>query len=235
MQYTFKRYEMKYSITKVQKDMLLELFTEYMEPDQHGVSSIYNLYYDTPDFLLIRRSIEKPVYKEKLRFRSYGNATKESPVFLEIKKKYQSVVYKRRVVCDYHHAKHYFEHNEDDGCSQIEREIDYFKQMYKGIEPRVFISYDREAYFGKDDPEFRVTFDDNIRYRQDDLALNHGGDGESILQPGMALMEIKVAGSIPLWLTHFLTEQHIYKTSFSKYGCAYKEIIKREGVLNYAN
>lgn len=224
---TFKRYELKYMMTREQKAKLMKLFEEHMTPDEYGKNVIFNLYYDTPDFLLIRRSIEKPVYKEKLRVRSYGRADKNTKVFLELKKKYKSVVYKRRINLKQEQSENYFKDSFELKSSQISKEIDYFKQMYKGIAPMVFISYHREAFFGKDDNDFRVTFDDKILWRDTELSLCSKEGGNTILDDDKVLMEIKVAEGIPLWLTNFLTENAIYKNSFSKYGNAYKSIIKR--------
>ncbi len=225
---TFKRYELKYLLTKQQKEKLLFLFKEHMTPDAYGKNVLFNLYYDTPDFLLIRRSIEKPVYKEKLRVRSYGKATKDTDVFLELKKKYKSVVYKRRITLKQSDSQNYFADQFELHPSQIANEINYFKKLYKGIAPMVFISYHREAFFGKDDGDFRVTFDDKILWRDTDLSLCSDEGGTAILDQDHVLMEIKVANGIPLWLTHFLTENQIYKTSFSKYGNAYKAIVNRD-------
>lgn len=226
---TFKRYELKYLITKQQKAMLLSLFETYMRPDEFGQNSIFNLYYDTPDFLIIRRSLQKPsVYKEKLRLRSYGSAVAETEVFLELKKKYQSVVYKRRIALPEHEATDYFA---GDYClpqTQIGQEIEYFKTMYTGLAPKVFIAYDRQAFFGIDDSDVRITFDENIVWREDELTLCSQKFGEPIIADNMALMEVKVAGGIPLWLTEFLTEHKIYQTSFSKYGNTYKAIMNRK-------
>lgn len=221
---TFKRYELKYFITPEQKERLLQLFDSHMVPDPYGPSSIYNLYYDTPDFLLIRRSIEKPVYKEKLRVRSYGKAQEDSPVYLELKKKYKSVVYKRRISLSEVEVERYFDENATLGGTQIGREIDYFKTIYPQLAPRVFISYQREAFFGAEDHDFRITFDDEIYWRMDDLTLCSSPDGHAILPSNTVLMELKVAGGIPLWLTAFLTQEYIIKTSFSKYGTAYRQL-----------
>lgn len=228
IKYTFKRYELKFLITQDQKAELLQLFDTYMKQDAFGACSIYNIYYDTPDFLLIRRSIEKPVYREKLRLRSYGRATGDSQVFLELKKKYKSIVYKRRLSMGHHEATGYFEDTHDLPEGQVAREIDYFRDFYQEIIPRVFIGYDRHAYFAKDDGDVRITLDDNILWRTDDLDLRSEKYGETILPEGMTLMEVKVAQGIPMWLTEFLTKHNIYKASFSKYGNVYKEIAKRE-------
>ena len=96
-QMVFKRYEIKYLMTHSQRDAVLEAMEPYMSMDAYGHSSIRNIYYDTPDFRLIRESLDKPVYKEKLRVRSYGPASAGDEVFVELKKKVQGVVYKRRI------------------------------------------------------------------------------------------------------------------------------------------
>ena len=217
----FKRYELKYLITPAQKQALLNRFSNELQPDAFGHSTIRNLYYDTDDFLLIRRSLKGGVYKEKLRLRSYGLATPDDEVFLELKKKYKGVVYKRRLAIKECDATPYFH----DACSltpsQVASEIDYFKNFYDNLQPRVYISYERDAFFGKDDPDFRVTFDENILWRDTDLSLCSESFGTPILPEGYVLMELKVGAALPLEMAHFLNENEIYKTSFSKYGRAY--------------
>lgn len=229
----FKRYELKYMLTLEQKKRLLEAMEPYMALDQYGRTTIRNIYFDTDTYRLIRRSIEKPVYKEKLRIRSYKKADSDSPVFVELKKKYDSVVYKRRLSLPEHTAMEWicgpkdFETSLAAGATdtQIAAEIDYFKDFYETLHPTVFLSYEREAYYTRDGSDFRVTFDDNILCRQDDLTLTADPGGTPILEDGKVLMEIKTAGGIPLWMTNVLTKEQIYKTAFSKYGTAYQKII----------
>ena len=96
-QTVFKRYELKYLLTERQKKCVMEAMEPCMTPDAYGRTTIRNIYFDTADYRLARRSIEKPVYKEKLRIRSYEKASGASPVFVELKKKYKGVVYKRRI------------------------------------------------------------------------------------------------------------------------------------------
>ena len=96
-QNVFKRYEIKYLISQEQKRIVLEAMEQKMALDKYGRTTIRNIYFDTDSYRLIRRSIEKPAYKEKLRIRSYCKAQPNSTVFVELKKKYKSVVYKRRV------------------------------------------------------------------------------------------------------------------------------------------
>lgn len=225
-QNVFKRYELKYLITKEQQRLLLEIMKEFMEPDKFGKSTICNIYFDTPSKVLIRRSNEKPIYKEKLRIRSYGVATPDTTVFVELKKKYDSVVYKRRISLTESNAMNYLKTGINPIIeSQITKEIDYFCKFYEGIEPSVFMSYERKAFFSQEDSNFRMTFDENILCRDYDLNLNDGAYGEPILEQDKVLLEVKTALGIPLWLTNFLTENRIYKTSFSKYGNAYNSLI----------
>ena len=225
-QTVFKRYELKYMLTLEQKAKVLAAMEPYMKLDKYGRTTIRNLYYDTDTYLLIRRSIEKPAYKEKLRIRSYSRANRDSTVFVELKKKYKSVVYKRRISLPEEEAmewisgeRHYHKH------TQIANEIDYFLDYYKTLHPAVFLSYEREAFYARDGSDFRVTFDDNILCRQEDLSLESEVYGTPILPEGKALMEIKCSGGIPLWMTEVLSREKIYKTSFSKYGTAYRTLI----------
>ena len=225
-QAVFKRYELKYLLTQAQKQIILKAMEPYMQLDKYGRTTIRNIYYDTDDYLLIRRSIEKPVYKEKLRIRSYKRANPDSTVFVELKKKYQSVVYKRRISLPEKGAMEWVDtdHHCHDG-TQIASEIEYFIDYYKTLHPVVFLSYEREAYYCTNGSDFRVTFDDTILCRQEDLSLESEAYGTPLLPEGTILMELKCSGGIPLWMTRVLSSQHIYKTSFSKYGTAYQTII----------
>lgn len=216
----FRRYELKYILSMEQYLLIKSEMQHYMRGDKYGESDICNLYCDTPDFLLVRRSNEKPFYKEKLRIRSYGVTKKGSDVFVEIKKKYDSVVYKRRISTDEKTALKMLSKNAV-ACGQIGKEIAYFIKLYPEIKPQMFISYRREAFYGIADNEFRVTFDRNILWRTNDLSLDSGIYGMPVLPENQILMEIKTATAIPLWLVQILSGNKIYKTSFSKYGTAY--------------
>lgn len=222
----FKRYEIKYILTHRQKQAVLAAMQPYMQPDRYGRSPIRNLYYDTDSFLLIRRSVEKPVYKEKLRLRSYGQATADSIVFAELKKKYDHVVYKRRISLPEREAMLWLGGQQP--CpqkSQIAEEIDYFLSHYETLHPTVFLSYEREAYYPLDGSDFRVTFDDTVLCRQHDLSLQSEAYGTALLPEGTVLMELKCTGGIPLWMTSVLSRENLYKTSFSKYGTAYRTML----------
>lgn len=230
IQKTFQRYEKKYLMTEAQYEAFCLAIEPYMRQDQYGLHTICNIYYDTADYELIRKSLEKPMYKEKFRIRSYGVPKAMDTVFLEIKKKYDGIVYKRRVPMPYEAAmenlKRAHEHTEvatgDPMQQQIFNEIAYFFRQ-KELQPRVFIAYDRVAYIGREEKELRLTVDCNIRYRELDLELAKGDFGESIIPAGEYLMEIKTPGAMPLWLAHVLAKERIYPVSFSKYGTYYKQ------------
>jgi hypothetical protein len=212
-------------ITLAQKQRLLEAMAPYMALDKYGRATIRNIYFDTPTYQLIRRSIEKPHYKEKLRIRCYREIHAGSPVFVELKKKYNGVVYKRRLSMEEQSAMDWIAGHLPPPAGQIGAEIEYFRNFYTGLRPSVFLSYEREAFYCKDGGDFRVTFDDTILCRQEALSLEEPIWGTPILPDGYVLMEIKTGGGVPLWMTHFLTQERIYKTSYSKYGMAYQTMI----------
>ena len=225
-QAVFRRHELKYLITPAQRDRVQAAMALHMAPDQYGRTTIRNIYFDTPDYRLIRRSIEKPVYKEKLRMRSYRRATPHSRVFVELKKKYDHVVYKRRLPLEEENALRWL--SGEAHCadrSQIAREIDYFLGFYENLRPAMFLTYEREAWFSREISDFRVTFDENALARQENISLEGEIGGTPILPEGKILMEIKCAGGIPLWMTEVLTRERIFRTSFSKYGTAYQKMI----------
>lgn len=225
-QAVFQRYEIKYMISRKQKEILLQAMEPYMELDQYGHTTIRNIYYDTDTYRLIRRSIEKPAYKEKLRVRCYDQAAPDSMVFVELKKKYHDVVYKRRLSLPETEAIDWLSGNAH--CrqnTQISSEIDYFMEYYGTLHPVVFLTYEREAFYAKDGSDFRITFDENLLCRRDNLSLEADVWGIPLLDHDSILMEVKCSGGIPLWMVHVLSQEHIYKTSFSKYGTAYQNII----------
>ena len=225
-QSVFSRYELKYLLNPAQKKHILGAMEGHMKLDAYGRTTIRNIYYDTPNYRLARQSLGRPVYKEKLRVRSYVQADPFTPVYVELKKKYDGVVYKRRIGLPEKEAMAWVAGAAP--CSrdeQIVREIDWFRDFYACLEPKVFLSYEREAYFSLDGSDFRVTFDESILSRQRDLSLCGGVWGTPLLGPGQNLIEIKCAGGIPLWMVEVLSEQRIYKTSYSKYGTAYQTMI----------
>ena len=226
----FKRVEKKYLLSEDLYQKLFEKMNNYITVDIYDFSTICNIYFDTDDYLLVNRSIEKPIYKEKVRLRSYGIPKKNSKVFLEIKKKYKGVVGKRRVSAPLKEFYKYFNTGKYPNVdTQIMNEIDYCFKFYN-LKPKVFLAYDRYSYKGKDDSNFRITFDKNIRSRTDNLYLENGDNGMLLLDKNCYIMEVKTLGAYPLWFARILSELNIYPTSFSKYGNVYKkQIFKKEG------
>ena len=235
-QKTFRRIEKKYLITDEQYGAIISAIRSHTVPDAHKSDIVSSLYFDTPDYLLIRRSLDKPVYKEKLRLRTYGVPSEGSPVFLEIKKKFKKVVYKRRAELSYRDAVALLTGRpyERDQCQQqIINELSLFMERYGRLRPSMLISYRRSAYYGIENRDLRITFDENILWRDKQLSPLLGSWGEPILDDGLRLMEIKIPGAMPLWLSHLLSEAQIYPVSFSKYGTAYKTKLSK-GEINYA-
>ena len=225
--FVMKRYEMKYILNPIQRQYLEKNLVGKMRVDCYGLTSIASLYYDTPDYRLIRNSLEKPEFKEKIRLRSYGLASENSPVFLEIKRKAYGIVYKRRIQSKIPIVKKFFD-GKGDICEggQINREITAFRDYYKTLIPACLIIYDRVAYF-EPDGDLRLTIDRNPRYRIDELNLTSSMEGIPLLNDGCSILEIKVQQAMPLWLTKILSDGGIYKSSFSKYGEAYtRQILK---------
>lgn len=238
---SFKRYEVKYLVTAQQFELIKSELEKHMILDKHcqetGSYMIYNLYFDTEDDAVIRHSIDKPYYKEKLRLRSYIiPVSDEKPVFLELKKKIGGIVAKRRAIIPYSYALEFVRtgiipktNNYQD--NQVLCEIKEFLTRNK-VTPKVFISYERVAYFGKDDSEFRVSFDRNILTRRTQVELSDGDFGVELLENNRYLMEIKCAGQIPIWLCNLMSEMKIYCISFSKYGTEYKNFCLKKNLLN---
>ncbi len=225
---TFKRREMKFLLDEEQYKAVSDTVSRFMTEDNFGLHTIMNIYLDNLNDDLIRTSLGKPVYKEKLRLRAYGKSVgDDAEAFLEIKKKYRGITYKRRLEGTYKELFDYVtngSHPEKRG--QVFEEIDYMIRRLELV-PRIVICYDREAYYGNDDKEFRVTFDGNVRYRKDDLDLRHGDGGERLDRAPYRIMEVKSAGAVPLWLVDVLSKNSIYHGSFSKYGTIFQSELER--------
>lgn len=235
----FKRYEKKFLVTKQQYEELLPLIEEHMDADKYCLNGnsyrICNLYFDTPENSIIRHSVSKPSHKEKLRVRSYDRAKPGDTVYLELKKKTAKIVTKRRVGMTVEEFNDYIYRSvrpkkEAFLANQVLNEIDYFRKI-NPCYPVVFISYDRRAYFEKNNGAVRLTFDFNILTRRDDLDLTSPVRGEKLLDDNMMLMEVKVPDALPLWLVRKLSEMGIYMTSFSKYGREYKKQILHQYLI----
>lgn len=234
MQDNFKRVEKKYILSQNQYNRLREGMNNYVQPDAYANYTICNVYYDTKDMSLVRKSLEQPIYKEKLRVRSYGTPSATDTVFVEIKKKFDDVVYKRRISTSAANSIRYMKYGVLDQDSQIKREIDWCLQRYKLV-PAAYIRYDREAYSGIKDPELRITFDRNLRGRDRDVSILAGQEGELLLPADETLLELKIPGAMPVWLARLLSENNIFPVSFSKYGTYYKQLIGTEPKIHEFN
>ena len=217
----FKRIEKKYLLSEAQQEALFQRIGAHLRPDEFGLSTVLSLYLDTPDRRIIRNSIEAADYKEKLRLRSYGTARADSTVFLELKKKYGGVVYKRRAAMTLREAERYLRMGIKPYESQIMSELDWAMRLYGRPKAAMLIACEREAWFDEAHPDLRLTFDRNIRCRENELRLDRGSAGTPLLPKDTVLLEIKTAGAMPLWLADALDAESILPGSFSKYGEAY--------------
>lgn len=231
----FNRYENKFMMNTDTYEKVLRTLDEYMELDEynktHDYYTIANIYYDTNDHHLIRKSLSKPKYKEKLRLRAYGVPSLDDKVYLEIKKKVLGLVNKRRTKLVLSEAYDFVSTGQKPELKkymnrQVLNEIEYFLSVYD-LEPKLYLAYDRKAYFGRDNRDLRITFDTNIRTRREDLRLELGDHGEQLLDKDIWLMEVKAEKTIPIWLTRMLSEYKLYKKSFSKYGTEFKTMISK--------
>lgn len=229
----FRRVEKKYILDSKQYKKINEILKDYVVPDEYGKSTICNIYFDTDNYELISHSITKPFFKEKVRLRSYNTPKKESTVFLEIKRKVDGVVGKRRIAMQLSDFEKYIENTKSvtNSNKQIKNEIDYYFKKYK-LSKKMYISYKREAFYAREDKDFRITFDWNIKAREYNLNLDKGVYGENILSPDKYVMEIKTLGAIPIWFVKVLDECEISPCGFSKYGEAYTQLTLKANTLN---
>ena len=230
----FERYETKYLLNQNEYMAIYKELNRYMEVDEYGQHTIYTIYYDTEDFSIIRNCLEKPKFREKLRLRSYGVPSPEDTVFLELKKKSAGITYKRRISLALKEAISYMEYGDQTfPGSQIFNEIDWFNAKYN-LEAKVLLIYDRIAMIGDADPDLRITFDHNVRWRDSNLRLEKANDDRALLPTDYYLMEIKSVAALPYWLAKMLSEYHIYPTSFSKFGTIYSNYLSTKERCRYA-
>ena len=221
----FNRVEQKYILTEKEKDILMKRINKYLKKDTYFDSLISNVYFDDSNNRLIINSLEKPLYKDKIRLRSYGIPSMESEVFFEIKYKYKGIVWKRRLMLKLKDFYDYFD-GKNINDNQIMKELDYLVKYYD-LKPTIFISYHRFSYRSKDDDSLRITFDDELISRKNDLRLEKGIYGDKYFKSNEVIMEIKTLNGYPLWLVKELSDLKIYPRSFSKYGSIYsKEIME---------
>lgn len=231
----FKRKEQKYLITLDQYSLLLEQIMPYMRSDKFGIDGRYivsSLYFDSDDHKIYFETKNKLAFRQKLRLRIYNETGIDETAFFEVKQKHRKVVNKRRMLLPLKEAYLYLEKGNEQHLnefhtsnSQVLREIDHFRTLYE-LKPEMVVSYERHALHGIDDSELRITFDFNLRCRNDDLLLEHGSDGEYFIDGNLIVMEIKVNDSVPLWLTRILQALQCEQRSASKY-CTSVELLQR--------
>lgn len=226
---TFKRREMKFLLDEERYEKIRQAVSEFMTEDEFGLHTIMNIYLDNRNNDLIRSSLGKPIYKEKVRLRCYGTkAEDDSEAFLEIKKKYRGLTYKRRFEGKYKELHDYITDGiKPETRGQVFEELDYLIGRMS-LKPKIVICYDREAFYGNDDREFRVTFDGAIRYRRNDLDLRSGDSGAYLMTQPFRVMEVKSVGAIPMQLVRVLSEMKVYHGSFSKYGSIYSSEVRQK-------
>lgn len=225
-QQVFERKEIKYLLTQQEYDALLREIEPYLQKDHYFEETNCSIYFDNDLHYLAVHSMDKPLYKEKVRLRSYNTPKLNDKVFLEIKKKFNGVGSKRRVEMP---LKDYYQYV-DTGLSghtsnpQIQKELDYCIAQ-NHLKPVLYLAYDRRSYNDRATNQLRITFDANVRYREDDLRLEHGSHGQQYFTQPMYVMETKTMGAYPMWLVHALSHLNIYPTSFQKYGSVYQKIL----------
>ena len=219
----FERREMKYLITREKFDSFYSQIAEHLCDDEYKKYTVRNIYYDSPDYNLIRQSIDKPLYKEKLRLRSYGAPEDDGKVYIEIKKKFDKTVYKRRYPISCREAEKILTSGDTSDESQIMREIIHLRDREE-LCAKMFVAYERTAFTSPEFPDLRITLDENIRYRTYNLKLSSGDEGERLLKDNECVMEIKSSGSMPLWLCRALSSLLIFSQPFSKIGLCYSKI-----------
>ena len=224
-QQIFRRQEIKYLLTEKQVQDLLWLVEPYLKKDKYFKGTNCSIYFDDKNRYLAIHSMEKPLYKEKIRIRSYGVPKLTDTVFLEIKKKFNGVGSKRRIPVKLSDFYKYLKTGRLDSNSEvIKKELDVCLKRYN-LKPTMFLAYDRTSYCGKDDPTFRVTFDRNVRSRNDDLRLEKGDHGKKFFKDKIVVMEVKALDAYPFFFVHALSKLKIYPASFSKYGRVTEKVI----------
>lgn len=219
---TFKRVEDKYILTKSQMNEFLQKCKPYITEDIYYKYTVNSIYYDNQNCELAINSLLKSEYKMKLRLRCYGKPSEDKPVFLETKKKFENIVYKRRIELGLQEAFDYLEYGIPHTVkNNTADEIDYILNYYN-LEAKAYIAYDRECYAAINEMDVRITFDKNIRYRIDHIDLNEYGN-EKHLAEDAVMLEVKAMKRYPLWLVRILSEMKLYKASFSKYGTIYSD------------
>lgn len=232
-QQIFRRTEIKYLLSEDEVKSLLWLIEPYLEKDRYSKSTNCSIYFDDENRYLAIHSLEKPLYKEKVRIRSYGVPKLSDIVFLEIKKKYKGVGSKRRIPIKLSDFYEFLKTGKLDSNSEIiKKELDSCFRRYN-LKPTMFLAYDRTSYCDKADPTFRITFDRNVRSRNDDLRLENGDRGKKYFKNSEVVMEVKALNRYPFYFVRALSKLKIYPASFSKYGRVTEKLLNNKKESSY--
>ena len=218
-QLTFERRELKYVLDDEMRRRLERACAAHMVPDEHGDSTVRSVYLDTPSLEIARTCEEHPTYREKLRLRAYGEPQAGEPVFLELKKKLGSVVYKRRVQTSQQVALELVG-GARPPANQIEREIAAAARRHEGIGPIAYLAYDRCAFYEQGNRDLRMTYDRRVRVRWDMPSLDVTNGTEQLLEDGLSVLEIKTSRALPGWLVYAISSLGLRQQRWSKYGTA---------------
>ena len=224
----FQRKEIKYRVSKTTIDSFLTQVQNYFESDERGTTLVSSLYFDTRENAIISRSLEKPTYKEKLRIRAYGQTTDDSEVFIELKKKFKGIVYKRRVSASLSDALLFMAGSDLELDDRNYLEIKSCRDRYidRDLAPKMIIATNRISLFSNDGSDIRMTVDLDARYKTTDLDLRSTEDFEMLLGDDECILEIKAAKFMPRWLVDALKDNDMYPQSCSKYGLAHTKAMR---------
>lgn len=224
----FNRFELKYLVGRDQISAVRQDLADALEPDPHtadGSYGVWSLYYDTPQLQFYWEKIDGIRFRRKLRIRHYGGPNElasATPVFVEIKQRINRVTQKRRIRLPYLTALDLCERN-------VVPELDaHHEQVIAGeiasllgtfdLQPSAITGYRRLAMVGREiDSGLRVTFDTYLRGRTTDLQLDSAVTTPSVLDPSVAIVEVKVNERVPYWLTEKIARHNMQLIRISKY------------------
>lgn len=234
MSLVFNRFEKKYVLSIDVYHEILDKLLLKMNLDKNNVDEfmkVQSIYFDTDNNDYIRNSISKPYYKEKIRIRGYNFIDSDSELFLEVKRKIDGKVNKRRTnikLSDIDNLieNNTIEYNNEYMNKQVLNEINYILNR-DHLLPKLFVSYERCALVDNHS-DLRITFDKNITGSSNKISFNIKTD-QQLLNSKLMIMEVKTCYGMPRWLLEIIENNDIKKASFSKYGTSYKnELLKRK-------
>jgi hypothetical protein len=224
----FNRFELKYLLTLQQAERFKADLQAYVVPDEHGHTNgryaLSSLYYDSPDLRCYHENERGLKSRRKLRIRHYETGevfTDESPVFIEIKQRYDRITQKRRTLLPYDEALRLC--NDRQLPDQGPGDRAFVEEIYAflwqcNLRPASIVRYERQAFTGTVyDRGLRVTFDTSLSSQAHQLHLHEQPAGLPMLPASLTVMEIKVNERLPLWLSDMIAAHDLRRVGFSKY------------------